>query len=828
MRLTIERMRTLIVVAGALLLSALGIFLAIGKWRHSINPADLPKILGVDVTQEANGVTFTHAFGDHSQFKIHASKVVQLKAGYAQLHDVQIELYGEDGSRVDRIEGTEFDYDQSKGLAHADGEVEITLMKPGEAPAIDPKARAGALEAEKNSVLANAAKTAAAGTVHVKTSGLTFDQKSGIATTDRHVEFVLTEGAGSSMGATYDSQQGHLILDRAVELHVKRGAEPIDLHAQHAEFERGDMNCHLRAATADYQGGEATAGEATILFRENGAAERLDARNGFTLATAAGSHLASPVGEMTFDTENHPLHGHMEGGVALDSISAASNRQVHGTAPAMDLDFAQQGELRHAHLERGVEFISTEQSPSPQGELRLNRRWRSPVADLEFRSVADPKTGRMETELSGIHGAGGVVVESESRRGKAAAIPSKLTADDLTGEFAPGQVLRKLTGSGHAGLVDTTETGTVQTGTGDRLEVHLLPSPGGTKPALGPSEGPAQIESATLEGHVLLVQTQPARPGAAATAPMRATASRADYEGDGQWLHLTGSPRVQNGDLEMSADKIDLSRATGQAFAHGNVKATWLNSAAKPQQKQDGGILGGNGPAHVVAAEAEMNQQTGETTFRGAARLWQLGNSIAAPVLVLNRQKQSLAAHATEVANPVRAVLVNANQKAANSAPAVIRVRGGEFFYSDAERRALMQSGSIGPVVAETPSANSTSDQVELFLVPAAGKTGSEQPVRQAIPNASATGGVSQVDRMIARGHVILISQTRRATGEEMVYTGQTGDYVLTGTAAVPPQMTDPLHGKVTGEALIFHSRDGSVSIEGGGHRTTTQTHTPK
>jgi hypothetical protein len=40
--------------------------------------------------------------------------------------------------------------------------------------------------------------------------------------------------------------------------------------------------------------------------------------------------------------------------------------------------------------------------------------------------------------------------------------------------------------------------------------------------------------------------------------------------------------------------------------------------------------------------------------------------------------------------------------------------------------------------------------------------------------------------------------------------------------------MTDPARGSVTGEALIFHSRDDSVSIEGGGGRTTTQTTTQK
>jgi lipopolysaccharide export system protein LptA len=81
---------------------------------------------------------------------------------------------------------------------------------------------------------------------------------------------------------------------------------------------------------------------------------------------------------------------------------------------------------------------------------------------------------------------------------------------------------------------------------------------------------------------------------------------------------------------------------------------------------------------------------------------------------------------------------------------------------------------------------------------------------------------------MTARGRVVVTSEGRRGTGEQLVYSSETGEYVLTGTAAVPPRMTDAARGTVTGEALIFHSRDDSVSIEGGGRKTTTETTAPK
>jgi lipopolysaccharide export system protein LptA len=145
----------------------------------------------------------------------------------------------------------------------------------------------------------------------------------------------------------------------------------------------------------------------------------------------------------------------------------------------------------------------------------------------------------------------------------------------------------------------------------------------------------------------------------------------------------------------------------------------------------------------------------------------------------------------------------------------VIRVYGGDLKYSDAERKAVMKGGELGQVTAETGTSSSTSNEVELVLLPAGNHAGKD-------------GGSAQVDRMTARGQVVVNSAGRRGNGEQLVYTSESGEYVLTGTSARPPWMTDPARGKVTGEALIFNSGDDSVSIEGGGRKTRTETTAPK
>jgi lipopolysaccharide export system protein LptA len=848
-------MRTLVLGTGAVLIVALAGFLAIGRWKSHFNLREIPKRLGANIKQEANGVTYTQARGGHTLFKIHASKVVQLKQdGRALLHDVQIELYGEDGSRVDRIAGDEFEWDDKNKTATAAGPVEITLTRPTESPAV---AKALPGHAPRPGPLADAALTASQGEIHVKTSGLTFDQKSGVATTAQRVEFAITQGTGSSVGATLDSNKGQLVLDHAVELNVRRGVEKVQLRARHAEFERDNLLCRLQGAAGSLRGAEATAGAAELLFRPDGSAMRLDATDGFSMTTATSARIAAPRGTLEFDQHNQPRHGRLEGGATLDS--SANGRQVHGSAPTADLAFTSAGLLHHAHLERGVTIHSDQSTPSPDGQtVNVSRDWRSPVADVDFRDA-----GKGQVELASVTGAGGVVISGQTQRGNGPVVPSRMAADQVTATFGDRQLLTTALGTGHASLEQTTSSGAKQITRGDRIEARFTPS-SASGPASGSASGSgrtstpaassaaasspgAEIQSATMEGSVVMVQ-QPAPHGRGSAgegpgpAPVRATAGRAVYEGAGEWLHLLINPRVESGTLQLTADKLDVSQSSGDAFAHGNVKATWTGQereSAKPATgKGPGTALGGQGPAHVVASEAQLHQGTGEATFRGQARLWQQANSISAPVIVLDRARQTLVARTTSRGDPVRVVMLSAGGTLGRSTgpsraslekdggggksgtstkggPSVVRLRGGELKYSEAERKAVMNGGAAGNVVAETGTATVVSDQVELLLLP---------PGNHAGPD----GTSAQVDRVTATGNVSVSSQGRRGAGEQLVYKSETDEYVLTGTALNPPRMTDPSKGTVSGTSLIFNSRDDSVSIEGVGRKTSTETIAPK
>jgi len=166
----------------------------------------------------------------------------------------------------------------------------------------------------RGGAVAAAAQTAASGEIHVKTSGLTFNEQTGWL---RLPSALILNGAGtgSSTGATYDSKEGELVLDRAVELNTERAGEPVHIHAEHRSLSMRASNARcmwrgrniamvkLRPAIEDS-------------FREDGSVIRLDAVNGFTMTTATGT-FGSAQGRWTSTSTTSP-HGHLEGGVKMD------------------------------------------------------------------------------------------------------------------------------------------------------------------------------------------------------------------------------------------------------------------------------------------------------------------------------------------------------------------------------------------------------------------------------------------------------------------------------------------------------------------------------
>jgi lipopolysaccharide export system protein LptA len=788
MRITIKRLRMLIIGLTCLLVAVLGGFLVYARYRIRHLGKDLPGKLGMNIQQTANGFTYSQSQKGHTIFTIHASKLVQFKGnGHAILHDVAITLYGPPGTnREDRVYGSDFDYDQNNGIASAQGEVQIDLQSPQNS---DQKASEEE-QAEKN-------------TIHVRARGLVFNQKTGVATTDQPLEFQLPKAAGKAIGASFDSKQGVLILDKQVELTTSTNGEPATVHASHAQLLRDSRQAFLLNAETEFRNEHSTADQAIVYFRKDGSAEHVDAKGNVHTVLDNGAETTAHTANIALDEKSQPTQAVMGGGVNF--IAKDDARSMHGNAVEGTLTFGPEAALKHAQFRNAVSFVDQQLKLDNDPRGSATRQVQASKLDIDFTTGPDKKAVAQKALATG-----NAVATLRSIPSKGPEQNTTISADQLLATLSNGHAIQQLDGSGHTKLMDQAQDGAVSTSTGDVLHITFVPQSRTATSAKGSASigvQAARIDTAVQEGNVSLTQT-PAK-SAKAQATLHATAKRAEYHASDQVLHLTEGPRINNGSIDLTAQLVDYHRDTGDATAKGDVKATYRREGNQQNTPAES-MFGGQGPVHIVASEADLQHASGDSIFRGQVRMWQGANAVSAPVIELSRVQQTLKASGDVNSKAHSVDTTISSAMGSKRQPSVIRVKSDALVYSDKERRGDFS----GDVVAMASDGMIRSDEAQFFL----------HPVTQQKAQTSS----SQIDKIIAKGNVVLTQPGRKGEGERLVYTSVDGRYVLTGTAANPPRVADATHGTTTGTALIFNDQDDSVEVSGGQSAAVTKTRAPK
>src|SRR5215470_3040226 len=105
-----------------------GMYLSARLRQHDVRKS-IPGKIGIDIKRTASGFQFSKSDGKRTLFTIQASDVKELKLnGRAELHNVNIVLFGRDSSRYDQIYGDDFAYDPKTGDVTAKGLVQIDLV----------------------------------------------------------------------------------------------------------------------------------------------------------------------------------------------------------------------------------------------------------------------------------------------------------------------------------------------------------------------------------------------------------------------------------------------------------------------------------------------------------------------------------------------------------------------------------------------------------------------------------------------------------------------------------------------------------------------------
>lgn len=838
MRVTIQGLRRWIVGAAALLLAVVAGFFIYGRNRFRHIERDLPGRLGINVQQTANNITFSQATQGHTLFTLKASKQVQLKSGHILLHDVAITLYGPPGSgRTDRIAGSDFDYDQNHGVIVSQGDVTIELQGTGKPAPPNPDGT-----------------DAATNTIRVRTRGLTFLQKTGEASTAQKVEFDLPRAAGTALGADYNSKTGVVVLNSDVHITTSNNGKAALVDAAHATLERASDQAFLVNVKVNYQSEDASSDQAIVYFRKDGTTEKIDAQGHVRMKTDTGATVDAETARFLLDAKSQPTQADLGGGVQF--ASERDNAAMHGSATSGTLLFAaasagngSQTALRHGEFRRNVSFEEdvTGLAKDPRG--RAQKQMHAEKVDVEF---APPRAGH-SVEARKAVAEGNPVLTSRQMPSKGPEQTTRISGDQLVALLDEGNALRQLDGTGHTEVVQSATDGSHNTTKGDLLHATFLQqeAPVRGKPAQSPAPPPAPskdgkkqdqaprmettLETATQDGNVVLAETPAKKPGAT-TQPATLTgwAHHAEYHASDEVLHLTGAPRITDGtSMQVAAERIDYHRDTQNAAADGHVQATYTQApktaaAASPKTP----TMGGNGPVHVIAERATMDHATNQDRFYGtaqsSARMWQDSDSLLAPVIEIDRGQNLLKAWGD---NTGSAPVVNANFTTTLGGAhqeSVVRVHSQTLVYSDKTR----QGDFRGSVIAEQADQAIRADDAVLFLKPAPPSAKSAQnPSRteETAPAAPAPSKqTSQLDHMIATGHVVFTQPGRKGSGEKLLYTADDGQYVMTGTDAALPQIQDRVHGTTTGAALIFNSQDDRIEVSGGKSSAVTDTRAKK
>jgi len=736
MPLSISRLRRWFAAAAiAAVLTVAGVYFYA---RHRVQNAlkQVPEKIGLEIKQSATGFTVSKSQQGRTLFKIEASKAVQFQqGGRAELHDVAITIYGRDSSRYDRIYGSDFVYDQQSGNVTASGEVQIDLqanpeglLNPDQAPPKELK-----------------------NPIHLKTSGLVFNQRTGNAYTKEAVEFSLPQASGSAVGVSYLAQTNLLTMESEVKI-VADGMGGTTLTAMRGTITKNPHDVVFDHPQLESAGRRCESEKAVLFLRPDNTFDRILATGNVLIHTdgppATETHAEQLDMLMTRGSDS-PRLAILSGNVSVNTSSA---QPMQANAGRVALDFAGKSRLTKVHAEENVKLVQHQNPPSQTASAQ----------DLELTAPAVDFFLSKTQHLDRAETAGAAQIALRPA-GSSNGPQTLVTAGKFDAHFDEAGQLSSVHGAPDARIVSTNP------GQPDRVSTSRV-----VDASLHPGHG---VESIVQQGNV-----------AYEDGGRKAWGERARYAVADQILILTGSPRVIEGGMTTTARSMRLNRATGDAVADGDVKSTYSDLKSQP----NGALLASSSPIHVTAQSMTVHGTSAIALYTGDVRLWQDANVVTAAFIDFDRDHRSMVARGTP-ADPVSTVLIE-SEKNGSSTP--IALTSTRLTYTDSERKAHFDED----VTAKSADATITAKQMDAFLLARGPST----------PNQLSSAG--KLEKIVADGHVIVTQQGRRAEGDRLVYVAGEDKFVLTGG---PPSIFDAEHGKITGVSLTFFRRDDRVLVEG-------------
>ena len=744
--LNVSRLRRWFALAAVvIILIVAGVYFHIRKSVQDVLK-QVPNKIGVEIQQTAQGFKVSKSLQGRTLFTLEASKAVQFKlGGHTELHNVTITLYGRDSGRYDRIWGDDFEYDPQSGDVTAKGEVRIDL------------------EANPQGVLKpdQSAPGDLRNPIHLVTSGLIFNQKTGNAYTHEKVDLRMPQATGSAVGVDYDAKDNvlHLVSQVRFALAQSGGAT---VTALRGSFTKTPRQILLEKPRVLHGSDTMTSDQAVISLSETNTLERIVATGDVLAQIAGASNLQgrSDIATLEMTPNGSTLDSAIFSGAV--HIQSAGPRPLDASAGRVLVSFGVKDLVTKIRAEQNVRLIEkppADVQPGASGAQQVEMT--APALDIYL--TTNQRLERAQTS------AGAAVTMSPANSTGERTV---ITAGIFNAKFSESGRLSAVTGVPDARILNTKPGQTDRSSTSHQLDIAFSPEGG--------------IASVIQQGDV-----------AYQDGDRRAWAGRALYTPTDQLLTLTGSPRVTERGMTTTARTLRMNRATGDANAEGDVKSTYNELHEQPS----GALLASASPIHVTAQMMAAHRSPSVAVYTGNVRLWQDADIIQAHSIEFDQVHRSILAQSD--GQPVSTVLAQIDKSGRTT---LVTISSERLLYTDDQHVAKFE----GNVVAHSADLVMTAAHMDAYLTPR-GQSG----------GTSAPGSPSRLDRIIAQGKVLVQEPTRRAAGEKLVYTASDDKFVMTGG---PPSIFDAERGKITGDSLTFYKRDDRVLIEGRGNSPTVTT----
>ncbi|MCU1262787.1 MAG: OstA family protein, partial [Bryobacterales bacterium] len=373
--------RWLLLVAILVILGGTGIIYFIQQKANSAVRVAKPPALPPNTSGAAVDWEWSRTDNGRRVVEIKAHSLHQVQdTGRMELEGVRLFLYQRDGLHYDLVKAPKADFNQTEGKLYSNPEVEITLDVP--------------IEGQPPRQLTS-----------VKTSGITFESKTGKASTDRPTSFTFAGGKGTSTGATYDptTHELHLITNVVLDMH---GEDPkskvMHIEAGELTYKEGGSEIWLTPVSKLVRA-ETTidAGPAVIALKDK-VIDHIDAQKAHGIDNYPKRKLdyTADFLHVSYDEDGKVKKITGAGNARLVNLAEASTTTM--TADTVDLDFVENedGEAILTHTTgQGNAMIESKpvEDPASKTKPAETRVLKSAYIDL-FMRTGGKEIERVQTQ----------------------------------------------------------------------------------------------------------------------------------------------------------------------------------------------------------------------------------------------------------------------------------------------------------------------------------------------------------------------------------------------------------------------------------------------